>query len=76
MAKIKWLVEFSVEESWVADGFNLTKERATTMIENDLAFSNPGEVTARIVSKPTDDVLAKLQGFETVKDFRRSNGIG
>jgi hypothetical protein len=26
--RLKWIVEFEVDESWVADGFELTNERA------------------------------------------------
>lgn len=70
-AKIKWIVEFSVDETWVADGFNLTKERALTMLQNDLSSAYGHELSAKIISKPADTVVAKLQGFKTVAEFRQ-----
>ena len=39
--KFKWKVEFEVDETWVADGFEMTEERAKLMIENSLPYSYP-----------------------------------
>lgn len=65
MAKLKWTVEFSVDESWVADGFNLTDERALDMLAHDLGWANvETELTARVVKSPSKERIAHLQGFQ------------
>lgn len=71
--KIKWTVEFSIDESWVADGFTLDKEEAERMIQERLPYSYGHETSARIVAKPDDKTLAKIQGFDSVQAFRRAN---
>lgn len=60
----KWTVEFTVADSWVADGFDLTDERAFSMLENDLAFAYSNELSAKVVGKPDPEVVRKLQSGE------------
>jgi len=63
MAKLTWLVEISVDESWVADGFTLTGDRVKEiLLEGPLGFATEDEVDARIVSAPDLDEIKKLQG--------------
>lgn len=61
MKKFKWTVEFTVDETWVADGFTLTDERAKQMLANDLAFAYDHEIAAKVVKHP--DRLAVLKAF-------------
>lgn len=60
--KLKWTVEFSVDETWVADGFNLTDERALEMLANDLAFADYNELGAKVISVPAPEEIRKVQG--------------
>lgn len=60
--KIKWIVEFGVDKHWVQDGFDLTKERAESMLLEDLRFAYGYEVSAKIISKPDKRVIKKIQG--------------
>lgn len=62
--KLKWVVEFSVDQSWVADGFDLDNERALEMLSNDLTFAYPHELAAKILKKPDAKLIKKLQGWE------------
>lgn len=64
MAMLKWTVEFEVDESWVADGFTLTDERALDMLSHDLQWAIVDtELSARVVKAPSEDRIAKLQGW-------------
>ena len=57
----KWMVEFSVAETWVADGFNLTDARALEMLENDIQFAYPHELRARVVRAPKAADIGRVQ---------------
>lgn len=73
MAKFKWTVEFEVDEVWVADGFVLTDERALDMLSNDLRYATIGtELTAKVVSAPSNNRIAKAQGYRTVREYLAS----
>lgn len=63
--KFKWVVEFSVDESWIADGFDLTDERAKEMIEHTLPYSYGSETEARVLKSPNPTVIRHLQGYDT-----------
>lgn len=68
MAKLKWTVEFSVDESWVADGFILTDNRALDMLSHDLGWANIGtELGAKVIKGPDPAKIAKLQGYPSVE---------
>jgi len=54
MANLKWTIEFEVDESWIADGFNLTDEAALNMIELLLPNAYDDEIAAKVIQKPTD----------------------
>ena len=64
MAKLKWTVEFSVDKSWVADGFDLTDDRALDMLSGDLRYANIGtELGAKVIKAPDKKLIKKLQGY-------------
>lgn len=68
MAKLKWTVEFEVDESWVADGFILTSDRALDMLSKDLGWANIGtELGAKVIKAPRPGLIAKLQGYDTIE---------
>jgi len=61
MAKIKtfrWVVEFTVDETWVADGFNLTDETATEMLAHELSGVIGHHVYAVNADDPTTEIEA------------------
>ena len=61
----KWVVEFSVDPSWVADGFELTQERALAMLASDIGGAYNHEIDARIVRAPTAARIRRVQGCES-----------
>lgn len=68
MKIFKWIVEFEVSETWVADGFNLTQERALDMLSNDLGWADIGtELSAKIIKSPNIEEIAKVQGYTSAK---------
>ena len=71
--RLKWTVEIAVDVSWIADGFELTAERAKAMVHSDLKGAYDDEIKTRIVSKPSDKAIAILQGYRSVAAMRRAN---
>lgn len=71
----EWTVKIKVHKKWVEDGFDLTDYRANNMIQHELPYSSALEVKARVKSRPTDSLIAKVQGYKTVKDFRNKSII-
>lgn len=61
----KCTVEFEVDETWIADGFEITEERAQEMIMNDLSYATSSEVKAKILKAPSQVSIRKAQGYET-----------
>jgi len=73
MARLKWTVQFEVDEIWVADGFVMTDQRALEMLSNDLAYANMNsELGAKVIKAPKNERIAKLQGYKTVEDYLAS----
>lgn len=67
----KWTVEIEVSDTWVEDGFELTAERAHAMVSRDLSFAYSEEIVCRVIAKPDDDVVARLQGYASAEARRR-----
>ena len=72
----KWTVEIEVVDTWVADGFNLTDERAHSMVNNDLRWAQGSEIRCKVISKPDDEAIAKEQGYSSVTEFRKDRKKG
>lgn len=64
MKQFKWTVEFTVSETWVADGFELTQGRALAMLANDLQYAYGAELGARIIKAPDRKDIRKVQGYK------------
>lgn len=65
--KFKWVVEFEVSGTWVADGFNLTDERAKDMLAHDLQYAYGCELKAKVIKAPEPLDIAYAQGYEDDK---------
>jgi hypothetical protein len=63
MKKIKWVVEFEVDEKWIADGFNMTNQKAMGMLENVLPFASGVEFKATVIKAPDNKLIRKIQGY-------------
>lgn len=58
----EWTVKIRVHRTWVEDGFDLTPERAKSMIEHELSHSYGHETEAEVLSAPDAGILAKVRG--------------
>ena len=74
MTMLRWTVEFAVDSSWVADGFDLTDERAKEMLNGNLRYAYGHELKAKVTKYPAAIKVAKLQGYSD-KDGDMSKGI-
>lgn len=64
-----WVVRFEVCGTWIADGFDLTHDRALDMLSNDLGMANIGEeLNARVIAAPPADRIAQEQGYKSAAD--------
>lgn len=64
-----WIVRFEVCGTWIADGFDLTHERALDMLATDLGMANIGEeLNARVIAAPPADTIAQEQGYKDAAD--------
>lgn len=59
----KWTVEFSVAPTWVADGFEMTDERALEMLSNDLSSAYGYELGTKVIKAPSQERIRKEQGY-------------
>lgn len=65
----KWTVEIEVAAEWVADGFDLTDERAHSMVAHDLRYADGSEIRCKVISKPPDAEIAEEQGYDHVNQY-------
>lgn len=69
MAKLKFVVEFQVDESWVADGFNPDDDRAKSMLAHSLPYADGSELKARVLIPIDQKKAAKLMGYASLGDM-------
>ena len=60
--KLEWTVKFSVDTSWVEDGFNLTDDKAKEMLEIMLPFAYGSELGAKVIDRPHPKIIQELRG--------------
>ena len=74
MKKFKWVVEFEVDESWVADGYDPDDEQMKEMLAQRLSGAYNHEIDAKIIKRPTDKSIVKAQGYGTaVEEYKFRN---
>lgn len=59
----KWTVEFEVSSTWVEDGFDLTDDRALSMLAHDLRYARGDELRARVTQAPSAKDIRREQGY-------------
>ena len=47
---VSFTVQFTVDQSWIDDGFILDNEKALNMLSNALPYAYPHELQATVVS--------------------------
>lgn len=61
--RYKWTVEFEVDAVWVADGFDMTDERALDMLAHDLGYATSDELGAKVKKAPSRAAILREQGY-------------
>jgi len=61
MKPFKWTVEITVDPSWVEDGFDLTDERAKSMVGHTLQYAYGDEYDAKVIRRPSAKRIRKIQ---------------
>lgn len=61
--KFKWVVELEVDESWVADGFDLDDERAHAMLCREIPYAYSWELKAKVLKTPSREAILRKQGY-------------
>lgn len=67
--KFKWTIEIEMDEHWVEDGFDMTDERVTDMLQAYMPHVYGHEVGGRVLKRPPDEAVAKMMGFKTVEAY-------
>lgn len=68
MRYYEWTMKIRVAATWVADGFDLTAERAHDMVRHDLGYATSDEIETEIVTAPSDRDIATEQGYPETDD--------
>lgn len=68
--KFKWVVEFEVDEIWVGDGFDPDNDDMKQMLATRLPFADGSELKAKLLKRPSDTAIAKVQGYKNVSAYR------
>lgn len=63
-----WTVEISIAECWVADGFELTAERAHDIMCRELGWARGTEIECRVISAPDQKRIRVAQGYKDEKE--------
>lgn len=63
-----WTVQITIDPVWVADGFNITNERAHDIIAHALPHANGHEFSAKVLSAP-DPMQIKCEQGTAVEGY-------
>ncbi len=72
--RFKWTVEFSVDASWVADGFDLDDDRAKDMLNHDLTGAYGHEIGAKVLKAPDPARIMRVQGYTEAEIAKKCGG--
>lgn len=63
-APFSWLVRFTVDPAWVADGFAITDDRALDMLASEVNCAHIGtELAAAVIEAPSPLQIVREQGY-------------
>lgn len=75
--KLKWTIALEVDEFWVAEGFDPDDAQITDAILGGmLRYAYPSEVKAKVIKRPKDADIAKVQGYKSITKYRTDNWRG
>ena len=73
--KYTWVFELTVDERWVADGFNPDALQLKDGIRSSmLGYAYDHEVRVKLAKKPSQKVVAKAQGYPSAKVMKQRDG--
>ena len=58
-----WIVKFSVDATWVADGFSLSDDRAHSMLAHEVGGAYNHELKATVLHAPSPLHIVRQQGY-------------
>lgn len=70
LQRFRWIVEFEVAGTWVANGFIMSSDEAQDMIQKRLWYAREDEVSGKILMSPPLDDIAVCQGYKGASDPR------
>lgn len=69
MAKIKYILELSIDSTWIKDGFDIrTKQDIKDLLQRVLPYAYASEVGGRVIHAPNLKEVRKLQGYKGGKN--------
>ena len=69
MAKLKYIVELSIDKTWIMDGFDIrTKQDIRDLLQRVLPYAHGHEVGGRVIHAPSLKEVRKLQGYKGGKN--------
>jgi len=63
MQRFRWTIEIEMDESWVADGFDLGAWEPDVLAGRIMPYATEEEMTVRIVKAPSPASIRKAQGY-------------
>jgi hypothetical protein len=66
---IQWTVKISVDDTWVADGFEVTEERLKeAILEHSLGYAYDHEIKVVVLKSPPKHIIDDLQNLGPYDD--------
>jgi len=64
MKRIKYIIELSIADTWIADGFDIRSNNdVKELLQRLLPYAYGHEVSGKVISKPALKVIKQLQGY-------------
>ena len=62
--KLNYTIEVSIDETWVADGFDIrSSQDIKDLLQRALPYANGNEVGGRVIHAPSLKLIRKIQGY-------------
>lgn len=69
-----WVLEIKIERDFVAEGYNISEDRAKMMVKDSFPFMRIPEFKTKIIKKPLKKELKEIQVLVKPKKRGKSNG--
>lgn len=69
----KWVVEITIDETWVADGFDPDDQQMHNALQTALPYARSDEIHVHVKKRPADRDIAKAQGYQSIREYRNAN---